>query len=398
MKKLSWSALLLMLVASFVISCSDSDTDVVTPDNNQTEEPDDPNDDPNDDPDDPNTDPDDPNTDPDDPNDDPDVPTVQDLTYLDAMATYMGTDKIAGLSTFQVQMAPKSLVSVEAPLHYCFLQLTAGPVTDLENLKLQDGEYNILEGTSATPMTFYPTVAMGDGFGGSVIIEITEAEGEKYGEIVDGKVVVENTSDACNISGTLVLADGRTINFTYSGLILLRDQSGEGGEPAGEAEIPVSTLTEDVTFTADPKECYYSHWSQYFADYPKFDYFMIQLCKDDTYAETLTIVLLVDRTAYADEVLPAGKYYVMNRSQQEWETMTLATLESFRITTDSDPYIEIGSMYQTDYQTFHSLVGGEVTVHSFDPTTRQIDMSWALTTNGTPVTVSGRYAGKLIKS
>ncbi len=329
--------------------------------------------------------------------DKPQPPVVEDLTYIDAMAIYYGTNKQGGFSTFQIQLSTKSLVSIDLPLHYCFLQLNANPVTDIENLKLEAGEYTLLTSQQESPMTFYPTTDMGDGYGGSMIYELTQTQEEVIGAIVDGKVTIETVGEGYLIFGNLKLANNREINFSYSGGVIVRDQSGENQTPADEVEIPISTLTHDVVFKPSPRECYYALYPSYFQDYPNFDFVMIQLCKDNTYKESLMISLLIDRTKFPEDRIPAGKYFVMNRSEQEWQSVSLATLESFRISTDVDPYIEIGSMYQTDYTTFHSLIGGEVEVKSFNPESEEIDMTWALKTNGEKqVTVSGSYKGKLV--
>ncbi len=334
------------------------------------------------------------------PNDDPSQKPgqeteVQSISYMDAVGTYYGSDTQAGISVFQIQLSPTSLMDMELPLHYLYLQLIANPVTDVENLRLEAGEYNILEGDVPTPMTFYPGAEMDDGYGGSLIFEVSETQEETIRMIIDGTINIAVNGDVYDISGRITLTNKTVIELSYSGPILIRNQSSEGQKPADEVELPISTLTSDVV--VEPIECYMCIWSQFFYEYPNFDYVYILLYEDRNYANLLQISLLVDREKYPNDVIPAGNYPMMDRYPSEFESMPISSVASFRITTDVDPFIDYGCIYQQNYVEFHPLVDGNVVVNSYDPETRVIDMSYALTTNGeTPVEVSGQYNGVLL--
>lgn len=334
--------------------------------------------------------------------DEPEVVTPVEITYLSAVGCYFGSDEAAGISDFQIRLTNRQFADDNAPIKYLYLSVTCNPVDDIGNLAVETGTYTLGTLDAQMPGNFYAGEAVSDGYTGSITVDNPENDVYNVNMVVGGEFTISAEGSVYTLTGTLELDDESLLAISYTGALVVDNYSDEG-KPADELDIEKSQLAEDLEFATDDIEyagC--GFYNPLFADREDFEYVFFYLYTSDNYDKYLQIGLLIDRTKYPDELLPAGKYPIMNRRNSEWASMPLSALGACCYMGMYFP-VYYGCVYSEDYDsTMSPLVSGEVEILESDLTRANsgfngsVSFKYDLKDNAdTPHTVSGSFSGSV---
>lgn len=319
-------------------------------------------------------------------------PEVTSYEFVGASGKYFGTQD--DVANFQIELSTKAIGDETLPCTYLYLQFMSN-AADFRDLKFEDGTYTIGDGETLDPFKFHPGISeMIDGqmgVGGTFRVVLPDAENADVTLVKDGSFTITTIDFGYKVAGSLVMQDDSVLEFSYEGYIRILNESDEQ-EPADEVPNPDSSITSDIDM-GKLVEAYYTKYSGFFADEPRFEYVYLQMYPADavnTYETCIDLGLIVDRNKYPDGLLPRGTYPVIKRTHSEFASNDLAALPAWGIQHDMG-VAHYGCWYTTDYSVASPLVAGEVTVQDSDNSTIVLEFSLK---DPDGHTVTGSFSGK----
>lgn len=322
-------------------------------------------------------------------------------TYKFAQGGYNGKNEAETVANYEIKLTTLPYGDEDTyPRKEVYIALTGDAAqVDLKNLAIPTGTYTL--GNSDTPEAgkFYPGILTGEEIGGSFAVTMQSKESEPIIELIkSGEVVVAET-DAANkkykVQLHVVLEDGTKLEGTYeNGALVVDNNSGEL-PPSEELPLPESPLEGDVTGLTIKEAFYTYHGPTRYGDFGK-DEIYLQLYIDNTnYSEYVDIFLLADYTKYpgSDMKLPVGTYPV--KPWYNSRSSELCAITGYRVAGQGvGGSIDLGCVYTMQFTKKAYIMGGNVTVESFDPATKNVKLQFEFQ-DAKGHTISGAYEGRL---
>ena len=319
------------------------------------------------------------------------------IDWTSATASYYGTDN--NLSIFQIKFSSAEVWDESFPQQHLYLQLTA-PAADYKDLHLFPGSYTLGDPDNTEAYKYYKGIRVatedGEGIAGSFVVDLLAPDTYEMTLLTGGSFDIKLDGNIYTITGLMKDENGKIIEFSYNGRIVISNQSDEK-DPAEELPLPESKLTGDVDFTALSSDAYYTLYGNgtMFADNPNLDYIWLMLYGDSNYASCLDVALVVDRTKYPDVKLPKGKYPIVKREGDNYLTVELGAVPAFQVIGEAN-IANYGCWMTQDY-VGSPLVAGEVEVLE-DSNLSKVNVKVTLYDNADPAhKVTCTYNGKLSK-
>ncbi len=319
------------------------------------------------------------------------------IDWTSATGSYYGSEE--GFSVFQLRLSSAEVWDESFPQRQLYLQFT-GPVADYRDLHFFEGSYTLGDADKPEPFKYYPgiyeTTPLGEGVAGCFIMDLLGPDDYQCTLLTSGTFDIKFENNLYTITGLMKDENGKVVEFSYDGRILISNQSNEK-DPAEELPLPASSLTGDVDFTALPSEAYYTIYGNgtMFADNPNLDYIWLMFYGDANYASSLDVALVVDRTKYPDVKLPKGTYPIVKREGNNYLTVELGAVPAFQVVGEFN-IANYGCWVGEEYVQ-SPLVAGEVEVLD-DSDLKTVNVKVTLYDNADPAhKVTCTYNGKLTK-
>lgn len=324
--------------------------------------------------------------------------TLERKSYVSAAAAYLGTEAECG--HFQIQLSTRGITEENPPLDFLYLQISTPKVTDLKNIKVAPGTYSLGDAEAIAPYKFYPgihTEVDGNPAGaGTLVVLRPDAVTTEYIAVNDGTFTIsQETEGQYIVSGLLKQENGNVLEFSYSGPLVVTNNSDEKPD-ADDIPLDPSDLTADYTVTPLASDSYVTVYNGLFSDVPDMQYVMFSFYEDNEYANCADVAVVVNRKKYPDVLLPKGTYTVFKRNG----TVDLASLDyaacpAFKVMGDG-VIGTYGCWLTLGYTEKAPLVAGTVEILEDVTTWNEVKLKFNLQDNAeTPHTVSGEFSGSV---
>lgn len=281
------------------------------------------------------------------------------------------------------------------PASHLYVTLTGDANSvDLTKLAIPSGTYTLGDIKAPAVGKFYA----GGKKDGEPFNTFLTTQQEKGGAITtniitDGTLTISEPDEngTYKVTAEFVDEEGGKIQGTYEGTIAV-DNDSEEVPPSSELPLPESSLTEDLTLNIT--EGYLTDFKTTRYGYKGRKEVYLNLYAGGDYSTSIDLFLLIDKTKYADKLLPVGKYPI--HKWNEFTTPELSSVAGFHVASTGAPDTWLGCNYIYDFSKHVALTDGEVEIIAYDENTKEVELKFTLKDNAaTPHTISGTFKGKL---